>query len=101
MMMVARSTVLHGDERSDASTATARRASSAARTRRAHRPSAVAKGGLPLLDEGGHAFLLVLGRKESVEDAAFEFDALGQCGLEGTVHGLLRRSDRGRRERGD
>jgi hypothetical protein len=34
--------------------------------------------GFRFLDEGRHAFLLVLEGEEAVEQAAFELDALGQ-----------------------
>ena len=39
--------------------------------------SPVSEIGLPLLDEGGHAFLLVLGGEERMEDAALEAHAFG------------------------
>src|SRR5205085_12010149 len=38
-----------------------------------------------LLDEGLHAFFLVLGAEQAVEQAAFEVDALGEAVLEGGV----------------
>jgi len=43
----------------------------------------------PLLDEGGHAFLLVLAREDRMEDAALEADTLGQCHLVAAVDALL------------
>ena len=46
-------------------------------------------GGLALLGEGGHAFLLILGGEEQVEGASLEEDAFGQRTLEGAVDGLL------------
>src|SRR4051812_38852714 len=45
----------------------------------------------PLVDEGGHAFLLVLCPEQSVEQAALEADALRQRDLEGGVDHLLDR----------
>src|SRR5881396_3839824 len=45
----------------------------------------------PLLDKGGHAFLLVCGAEHAVEQPAFELDAHCETGLEGGVdHFLVR-----------
>src|SRR5713226_6491492 len=41
------------------------------------------------LDERRHAFLLILGREQRVEHAAFEADAFGERGLVGAVDALL------------
>ena len=43
--------------------------------RHAYRPFQFAR---PLLDEGGHAFLLVLGAEQAVEQPALEADALAE-----------------------
>src|SRR5436189_6128642 len=40
---------------------------------------------LTLPDEGAHPFLLILAAEQAVEEAAFEQDALGDAGLEGSV----------------
>ncbi len=48
------------------------------------------KSGLPLVDEGLHAFLLILRREQRVEDAALEADALGERHLERAQDRLLR-----------
>src|SRR4051812_17822954 len=53
----------------------------------------------PLLDEGRHAFLLVLGPEQPVEQAPFEPDALRKRDLEGGVDHLLD-GDRGERRHG-
>src|SRR6476661_4030657 len=50
----------------------------------------------PLLDEGGHAFLLVLGPEQAVEQPALEADALSERHLERRIDHFL---DRNRRER--
>ena len=44
---------------------------------------------LPLLSEGGHAFLLVLGGEQRVEHAPFKQHALGKAGLKRGVHRFL------------
>src|SRR3546814_13362953 len=51
--------------------------------------SGVLEGRLALLDEGRHAFLLVLGREGRMEQPALEAKALGERGLVGAVHRLL------------
>src|SRR5688572_11882949 len=43
----------------------------------------------PLLDEGGHAFLLVLGAEQAMEQPALETDALGQAHLERGIDHFL------------
>lgn len=43
----------------------------------------VRKSGLPLLGESRHAFLLVLGSKEALEEASFEAGSLLQAEFEG------------------
>src|SRR5690348_5668845 len=48
----------------------------------------------PFLDESSHAFLLVLGPEQAVEQAALESDALAQRDLERRIDHLLDR-DRG------
>src|SRR5438309_1563520 len=53
----------------------------------------------PFLDEGGHAFLLVLGAEQTVEQAALEADPLAERDLERRVDHLLDR-DRGNRRHG-
>src|SRR5690606_20455594 len=61
----------------------------------------VLEGGLALLQEGGHAFFLVLERERGVEEAPLEEDALGEGRLVGAVDGLLDHHHRGERVRGD
>ena len=53
------------------------------------------------LDEGGHAFLLVLGAEQAVEQPALEADALAERDFEGGVDHLLGRDRGERRHRGD
>ena len=56
---------------------------------------------LTLLDEGRHAFLLVFGAEQPVEQAPLEINSLGEAHLERGVD-LLLGSDRGeRRHRSD
>lgn len=47
--------------------------------------------GLPLLDEGGHALLAVVGAEGHVEEALLGGQALLQGGLVGGVRGLGKR----------
>ena len=56
---------------------------------RGYRSSPVFERRRPLLDEGPHAFLLVLGGEERVEDAPLEADPLGQRRLVGAVDAFL------------
>lgn len=49
----------------------------------------VLKDGGSLVDEGGHALLLVLGREGGSEDPPLEADSLGEGELKGNVDGLL------------
>ena len=63
--------------------------------------STVLPGRSALVDEGVHAFLLVLGGEEGVEHAALEHHAVGQAALEGAVHRLLGRHHRQLRELAD
>src|SRR4051812_31649321 len=51
--------------------------------------SAIAEGRLALLDKGGHAFLLVLGRKGRMEQPALEAHPFGEGRLEGAVDRFL------------
>src|SRR5579872_5682493 len=51
----------------------------------------------PLLDEGGHAFLLVFGGEERMEDAPLEAHAFGERRLIGAVDAFL--GDHHRRQR--
>src|SRR5574343_98030 len=51
--------------------------------------SAVLENRFALLDKGRHAFLLILDRESSVEDAALEEQALVEAGLEGAIDRLL------------
>ena len=50
---------------------------------------AILERGLSFFDEGGHAFLLILGGENGVEGAPFEQQPLGQRGLERPVDALL------------
>src|SRR5256885_4098546 len=59
------------------------------------------EAGGTLVDEGVHAFLLVLRGEQRVEQAALEHDAVGQRALEGTVHRFLGRHDGDLREAAD
>src|SRR5579885_3269219 len=61
------------------------------------RGSTVLEPRLALLHEGGHAFFLVLGREEGVEQPPLEVHALGQRRLERTIDGLLRHQHGGPR----
>ena len=56
---------------------------------------------LALLDEGFHAFLLIVGREQRVEDAPLEHHAFRQPRLEGAVDRLLGRQHRRQRHIGD
>ena len=49
----------------------------------------VAKLRRALFDESGHAFFLVGGGKQGVEQTALEGHAVGQAALEGLVDGLF------------
>ena len=63
--------------------------------------SAALEVGAPLLEEGGHPLLLVLGREEEVEEAALVGERIGQAHLIGRVDRLLGQPQRERRLRGD
>src|SRR5262247_3082007 len=56
---------------------------------------------LALLDESRHAFLLVLGAEQRVEEAPLEEHPFGEGGFVGAVHRLLRHHYRRQREPGD
>ena len=64
--------------------------------RHVYRRLPVLELGRSLLDEGAHAFLLVLGREQRMEDAALEAHAFGERRLVGAVDDLLGGVDRRR-----
>ncbi len=64
-------------------------------------PQRCLKSGLALLDEGGHAFLLVLDREGGVEDAALEEQAFVEAGFEGAIDRLLDHHHHRQRVAGD
>src|SRR5690349_17090026 len=55
----------------------------------------------PLVDEGGHAFLLVLGPEQAVEQPTLETDALAERDFESGVDHFLGRDCGERRHRSD
>src|SRR6266567_8004108 len=55
----------------------------------------------PLLNEGRHPFLLVLGREQRMEHAPLEAHAFGERNLEGAVDGFLGDHDGRKRHRRD
>ena len=65
------------------------------------RRSAILELGRALFDERAHAFLLILGRKQAVENPALEAHALGERRLISAVDALLGGVDGGRAERRD
>src|SRR4051794_36290616 len=55
----------------------------------------------PFLDEGSHAFFLVLGAEQSMEQAALEADALAEGDFKGSVNHFLDGNRRDRRHPGN
>ena len=63
--------------------------------------SAILEHWLALLDEGGHAFLLIRGREQRVKKSPLEAHAFGERGLERAVDRLFGGEHRGTRETRD